>query len=385
MTTGRRETTDGALPAVLAGLLAMAAGMGVGRFVYTPILPAMMREAGLSAADAGFVASANFLGYLVGALAAAALARQAARPTALFLALAASAATSAAMALGETRAVFAALRFASGLASAFVFYAATTLSLEALMRRGRLDLQTVHFSGVGLGVAASALFTAAVFATGGDWRMAWLASGAITALALVAVVALAPRDASEAIAAPPAPAASRSVAPIVLAYALVGYGYVITATFLVAIMRETAGPREETLAWLVVGLSAALSLSPWSALARRVGAGRAFALACLAEAAGVAASVLAPGLAGALVAAALLGGTFMALTALGLAVARRAVGGDGRRIVATMTAAFGAGQVIGPAVAGLMREATGDYVLASLTAAAGLVVAAALALAGERG
>lgn len=377
--------SDGALAAGFAGLIALASAMGVGRFVYTPILPGMMRATGLSAADAGLIASANFLGYLVGALAAAPLARLVARPASLAAALAVSAATTAAMALVDGLVAFALIRFLSGLASAVVFVGATTLVLEALARRGRAGLHALHFAGPGAGIAASALLVAAAAAAGGDWRAEWLAAGFASALALIAVALLLPRDEVVPRAAADAPAPTGGVAPLVLAYGLVGFGYVITATFLVVIVRESGVASGETLVWLTLGLAAAVSIAPWSGLAARIGLERAFALACLVESAGVAASVLWPTFAGALVAAALLGGTFIALTALGLAAARRLVGGDGRKVVAAMTAAFGLGQIVGPFVAGLAREATGDYVAGSLAAALALVLAAGVAMSPRRG
>src|SRR5258706_11152675 len=52
----------------LAGLAALAVAMGVGRFAFTPLLPMMQQDAGLSVAGGGWLASANYLGYLVGAL-----------------------------------------------------------------------------------------------------------------------------------------------------------------------------------------------------------------------------------------------------------------------------------------------------------------------------
>src|SRR5215203_4029161 len=79
-----------------AGLLSLAAAMGIGRFAFTPLLPLMAREGQLDLAFAGWVAAANYVGYFVGALTAARL-PLGARALAM-LALAATAALTAAMA-----------------------------------------------------------------------------------------------------------------------------------------------------------------------------------------------------------------------------------------------------------------------------------------------
>src|SRR3546814_17917255 len=54
------------------GLVALAVAMGIGRFAFTPLWPLMAEDAGLSLAQGGWLASANYAGYLPGALAAVA-------------------------------------------------------------------------------------------------------------------------------------------------------------------------------------------------------------------------------------------------------------------------------------------------------------------------
>jgi|GEM_PF-4073352 len=57
-----------AIRTVINGMLALAVALGIGRFALTPLLPLMQQDAGLSLATGSSLASANYLGYLIGAL-----------------------------------------------------------------------------------------------------------------------------------------------------------------------------------------------------------------------------------------------------------------------------------------------------------------------------
>jgi predicted MFS family arabinose efflux permease len=375
------SSPDSAVAVALGGLAAMAAVMGVGRFVYTPILPVMVETLGLTKSQAGLIASANYLGYLAGALAATA--PLPGRKRVWFLgALFVSAATTAAMAAADATTAFLAIRFVGGVASAFGMIFGASLVVERLALRARADLVWLFFAGVGLGMAVSAVIVAGLAAQGFSWRAMWTASGLVSAAAFAVAARFVP-DGAGAGAAPATAAAARprALAVIALAYGLFGFGYVITATFIVAIVRASAEARPfEPFVWMVVGLAAAPSVLVWNQIAGRIGALQAFALGCLVEAAGVAASVLWVTPLGAMLAAAALGGTFVGITAIGL-MAARALAANPHRAVAQMTVAFALGQIIGPVVAGYAFDATGSFVSSSLAAVAALIVAAGLAMA----
>jgi predicted MFS family arabinose efflux permease len=362
-------------------LLAVAAGIGVGRFVYTPILPPMVEALGLSKSQAGLIASANFLGYLIGALLAALPTLVGSRRTGLLGALALSAATTAAMGLSATMPVFLVLRLVGGIASAFVLILASTVVLEHLAEVKRGGLSALHFAGVGGGIAVSAALVATLLRLGQSWQELWLASSALSLVALVAVAKLLPNRAEPAhlSTARPDAALDASLRRLITAYGLYGFGYIITSTFLVAIVRSTPSIRGlEPVIWIVFGLAAAPSITLWTWIASRIGIPTTFALACVVEAVGVLASVAWPTTAGVLLAAILVGGTFVALTALGLVRARALTRGNPRRALALMTGAFGLGQIVGPVFAGIVSDRLGTFTVPSLAAVAALLLAAAL-------
>src|SRR5262245_18181729 len=136
----------------IAGMLALAIAMGIGRFVYTPLLPGMMEGLGLTASAAGLIASANFIEYLAGALAAAGGWAAGFERRLMLGALLASALLAAAMGLARSLPAFLTILLAAGVASAFVLIFATTIVTTRLAAARRGGLRAVHFAGVGLGI-----------------------------------------------------------------------------------------------------------------------------------------------------------------------------------------------------------------------------------------
>ncbi|WP_404926830.1 YbfB/YjiJ family MFS transporter [Mesorhizobium sp. ORM16] len=370
------SATSTALRFAFAGMIAMAVAMGIGRFVYTPILPGMMEELHLSAADAGWIASANYLGYLAGAFAAAGGWAHGRERLLMLAGLGASALLAALMGLSDTIAAFLVIRFLAGLASAFVMVFLASIVFSHLAAAGRSDLQAWHFGGVGLGIAVSSVLMAALVSEHAGWAAGWLWSAAISACGFIVVALLVDSGplASGDTGREPALPKDRSLTKVIVAYGLFGFGYVVTATFLVAIVRQGGGGRVfEAVVWMVTGLAGFPSVWLWQKISARIGLYTTYALGCFVEVVGIVASVAAGGRTGPLLGGLLVGGTFIAITAIGLQTARQLAPQAPRRTFALMTASFGLGQIIGPIAAGLLAQASGDFFLASIAAAAVLV------------
>ena len=366
----------------LAGLLSLTVAIGIGRFVYTPILPYMTAGLGLGKSQAGLIASANFLGYLLGALAVAWRAVPGDPRRWLLGALLVSGLSTGAMALTTSLGPFLLLRFAGGAAGALVMVLASSLVMDRLTAAGRTAWAAVMYAGVGTGIAISALTVPATASGIGDWQSPWLFCGALS-LALSILIGGLLRISPEPLAAVAGVGGRQGghdLRRFILAYGLFGFGYVITATFVSDMVRaDPVLQPAEHLVWLCVGLAAAPSAPLWGWAGRRWGTKRAFIIACLIEAVGVALSVCGGGVWPLLLGASLLGGTFVGLTALGMIYARRPCSGDPRRNLALMTAAFGLGQMIGPTLAGVLHDLLGSYLAPSLLAVVALVAAARLA------
>lgn len=367
--------------ALAAGVGALALGMGIGRFAYTAVLPSMQAGAALGTDAAGLIASANYVGYFLGALAAGVLAKGAGRAGVLRLCILVSVLTTGAMALTADLWLWGALRFLSGLASAGVLVLSAGIVLDRLGAVGGFPASGVLFSGVGLGIALSSAVVLSLDPAGG-WRGSWLGLAGLSAVLLLPAW-LWLRDGPEPLSgdakAAAGPATAFPLSLLVLAYFCEGTGYVVSGTFLVAIVQALPAMQDYgQLSWILVGAAGAPSCLLWAAVAKRIGLVAALIWAHLLQAFGIALPVFAPDPLPVLAASLLFGGTFMGITVLVVSLAREIAPAERGRVVGLVTAAFGFGQIIGPAAAGIAAENSGTFDSALLAAAAIVTLGALL-------
>lgn len=385
----RASRTDGLL--VVAGLaVGPAVGLGLARFAYALLLPAMRDSLHWSYATAGAINTANALGYLAGALAAVPLARRiGARRAFLAGIVVAAVALLGSAGTGDTW-LLALLRLVAGAAGAVTFVTGGGLVAElgsAVSAHRAAWLLGVYFSGAGAGVVLSGLVVPPVLAaapTGSGWRWGWLVMGVLSLLSLAVTVpaALACREPA---APPPAQRRwpARRLAGVMGGYALFGVGYIAYMTFIVAFLSEHgASSAEISVFWVVLGLAAVGGGFAWPPVIARLRGGLGMAGVLLVVAAGAALPLASASQAAALTSAVLFGASFLAVVTAATAVARRSL----RRhhwtpAIGTLTVAFAVGQCIGPVLAGALSDSATGLRLGLLVSAATLALAALVALA----
>ncbi len=365
----------------LAGLAALAVAIGVGRFAFTPLLPMMQEDAGLTVTAGGWLASANYAGYLAGALAAMAIPVRAA--TAIRGGLIAIGFATLAMGFETRFFEWTLLRAVAGIASAFVLIHVSAWSLERLTLPGRPWLTGVVFAGVGAGIACVGVLSVVLMSAALTSRAAWIVFGVLSLVACLATWRV--FEAGAAAAQHTAQRGEGSKGPresaaLVFSYAALGFGYIIPATFLPAMARELVrDPAVFGWSWPVFGAAAAASTIVAALLPPGVSNRHLLIASLAAMAVGVALPVVLPGIAGILLAALFVGGTFMVATMAGLKEARAAAGARPARLMAAMTAAFATGQIAGPIMVSFLVGAGGE-IATCLLAACALLVAGACVL-----
>lgn len=364
------------LPWALSGAAAVAVGFA--RFAYALILPAMQSDLNLNYAQAGWLNTANALGYLLGALATIGLVGRYGNRR---LFTAGVVLTTLALVLtGLTRdfTLLAAYRFLAGLGAAGAFICGGVLA-------GVLGTRAivVFFSGSGIGMLSTGAALPWLFEFAGNpaWPWAWVAIGAACVpLSLFSIAA------ARQIAEPGVPGMNAAwrwqpCVPEFTGYFLFGLGYIAYITFIIAWLRQNPVhglpmAAVTSIMWSALGVMTLLAPIIW----RRVFNGRADGVPMAATmsvlGAGAVLPMLAPSIIGVWISAALVGASVFMVPAAATSFVKanlpRAAWGSG---LAVVTSLFAIGQTIGPVGAGWISDRWGSL-------SVGLGVSAALLFAG---
>ena len=360
----------------LVGMVALAIPMGVGRFAFTPILPMMQADVGLSITAAGWVAFASYAGTLGGALAAMTL--RAPLPAAIRGGLVAIGVATVAMGLEDHFIVWIALRALAGAATGWVLPLASAWALERLALQPPALRATV-FAGYGVGIAVAGGVCFALMRVPTRSRTAWLILGGLSLVLTAVVWRYFAHDGGG----PPvgraeltAPACEGTEsALLVICYGAFGFGYIVPATFLPVMAREVVSdPSIFGWAWPLFGIAAAASTFLAGVFVTALGTRRLWIVGHLVMAVGVVAPVLRAGIGAIMASALLVGGTFTVITMAGFQEGRRTGGPDATRMIAAMASAFAIGQIVGPVA--VSYTIGGDGGFSRPRAAAALVLCA---------
>ncbi len=338
--------------------------LGLSRFAYALLLPAMRSDLGWSYADAGSLNTANALGYLGGALVAAPVGRRFGDKVMFAFGLLATAIATGASGLTANFTALFVLRLIAGFTGAIAFVSGAGLTSWAATGASASRASTllgVYFAGAGIGVTASALAVPLLLAALG-WRVGWLVLGGLALVATFygwfALSQLSPQP-SYGVHSARGGWSPRFMACKLLAYGLYGAGYIAYATFIVAYLRGSEGFDSESVIvfWTILGLAAVAAAFAWGPVLGRLTGGWGAAATIGTVTIGAALPLLRPEPTGAYLSAILFGGSFLAVIAAVTSFARRAAKPHAwTAAIAALTIAFGIGQCIGPVITGALSD-----------------------------
>lgn len=274
--------------AALAGFSASLVGIGLARFAYTPLLPAIVAAHWFAPALAAYLGAANLAGYLAGALLGRPIAARMSAAATLRSMMLLTAISLLACAWPVGAAWFFVWRFLSGLAGGALMVLAAPTVLPHVPARRRGMVGGIIFMGIGLGIVASGTLLPLLLQLG--LRAAWLGLGALALLLTVLAWGGWPHAAATAPAAQDETAApGRTLRALYASYALNAVGWVPHMLFLVDFIARGLGLglRAGAGYWVLFGIGASLGPVAAGNVADRIGFKRTLRLAFVLQAIGV--------------------------------------------------------------------------------------------------
>jgi len=361
------------------GILFLVVAMGISRFAFTPILPFMRIDEGLSFELGGYLASSNYIGYFVGALGAGFIYRN--KKNILLLNVLINVLSILIMGITHSYVIWIILRFIAGATGGFIFVLTSSIIMDYLASHQLSRWSGYVFSGIGLGIAISGLLVPFIEASF-SWEGTWIGLGILSSLFLFTTMTLWKkiiiRDGEKVEKTRETKIFKGFMPWLVIAYGLEGLGYIITGTFLVDIIYNIESLRPfASFSWVIAGIAATPAAPIWMAMISKMSTVKVLTIAYILQIIGILLPVFSQTAWSVLLSALLFGFTFVGIVSLSTAYARELFPKQSGAVVSVLTTAYAFGQIIGPILASGFESMFNSF-KAPLTFA-GLIVIFALA------
>ncbi len=349
---------------LLAGILSIVISLGVARFAFTSLLPSMLNDF-LLLNSAGFLASLNFLGYLLGAISTIFLQEINSKVKYFRLAIMLSVVTTFVLATTINEYVWFVARMIAGFGSALLFLIASSLVMLKLNLKEKTRAMGIHFSGIGIAIVISELISQYILKTH-TWQDVWLVLSIFAFVVSFYVVYILSFDEEVAMNAPKQKVSISIFSPyvilLILAYFTEGVGFVVQGTFLPDIINSLKGlDGYGNLAWLIVGLAGIPSSIIWMRLADKYNYLDIIMLAMALQIFGILIPTITTNIYLNLLSGIFYGGTFIGLVALFMNLAGKLAKNNPVILMGSMTTAYGIGQVVAPLYSVWLMSYFGNY------------------------
>lgn len=356
---------------LVLSMLALMIAMSISRFAYTPILPFMQQDTSMNNQNAGLLATFNYLGYLMGAIIPMFITIKS-KVFDLKLYVMINVISVILMGFSEHFLIWSVLRIIAGITSGTIFVVASNVALEALRMANKQSISGILYSAVGIGIFSSSIFIF-LYTQAQTWKATWIILGVVALMAGIIILTSMKDN----------PSISKHstssnqnqgkalnhafIIPFSIAYFFEGAGYIVTGTFLVALIKTIPAYADyAALSWMFVGLGAMPATLIWSLFAEKIGYKKAIYSALILQIISVGLPIFSHHMLGLIVASMLFGATFLGLTTLFMSKSQELMYHTNQKLnlVSLLTVIYSVGQMIAPMIAGVLIGDSNNYQLA---------------------
>lgn len=350
---------------LLAGILSIFIAVGIARFSFTSLLPQMLESNVLSLNYSGFLASINYIGYLLGAFFAIFINTYNKKVFYLKIGVYMCVLTTITMGITTNELIWNISRVIAGFGTAMINIVGAAIVMTRLNYDDKTKAMGIYFTGIGFAIILSDLISKWMLKNY-SWEYSWIILGLvgfIAAFYVLYILCAYEKNENNIIKHKfDKSLFSPFVFILIFAYFTEGIGFVVQGTFLPIIVSSVITNKEIVeLSWLLVGVMGIPSAIISMRLAYKYGSINIIILSMFLQVIGILIPTFTSNVVLNLLAASLYGITFVGLIALFLNLGGKIAKSHPVVLMACLTTAYSVGQIVAPLYSVKLVEITGNY------------------------